>query len=180
MFIKEFLDMVKNVALGVIIALLIIKFVGNTAIVSQVSMQPTLVEGDVLWVEKITPNFGNLKRGDIITIYAPKVIPGEGHTLVKRIVALENDHILFKNGKVYVNGFALKEDYILGNNTTAPSNPSYNNIIIQPGYLYALGDNRVANIWDSRNMGQISKHEITGRVIFRFYPLKKLGSMIKE
>ena len=73
MIIKEILDMIKNVALGVIIALLIIKFIGNTAIVSQVSMQTTLYQDDILWVEKITPTFGKLKRGDIVTIYAPKV-----------------------------------------------------------------------------------------------------------
>lgn len=180
MIIKEILDMIKNVALGVIIALLIIKFIGNTAIVSQVSMQTTLYQDDILWVEKITPTFGKLKRGDIVTIYAPKVIKGEGHTLVKRVIAVENDHILIKDGKVYVNGAAIKEDYIKGNFTTSPTNPKYNDLTVSPGCVYVLGDNRSVGIWDSRNMGQITKEELTGRVIFRFYPYKKIGLMIKN
>jgi hypothetical protein len=38
----------------------------------------------------ITPTFGKLKRGDIVTIYAPRDIDDQDHSLVKRVVAVES------------------------------------------------------------------------------------------
>ncbi|MEN8907790.1 MAG: signal peptidase I [Clostridiales bacterium] len=180
MILKEIIDMVKNIAYGVLIALFIIKFIGGTAIVSQISMQTTLYDGDILWVEKITPTFGKLKRGDIITIYAPKIITGQGNTLVKRIVAVEGDHLLIKNGKVFVNGAAIEENYTKGDYTRPPNEPKNNDIIISSDYIYCLGDNRTDPIHDSRSMGEIDLNNITGRVLFRFYPLKKIGSLVNK
>jgi len=84
--------------------------------VNQYSMQKTLYEGDILWVEKITPLLGTLHRGDIITIYAPEV-KFENFILVKRVVAVANDYIEIKDGKVFVNGAALDEKYIKGDYT---------------------------------------------------------------
>jgi signal peptidase I len=180
MILKEIIDMIKNIAYGVLIALFIIKFIGGTAIVSQISMQTTLYDGEVLWVEKITPNFGTLRRGDIVTIYAPKIIKDQGNTLVKRIVAVEGDHLLIENGMVYVNGAAIKEEYTKGDYTDPPDDSKNNDIIISPGCIYCLGDNRTDPIHDSRDMGEIDLQNITGRVLFRFHPVKKMGLLVKD
>ena len=179
MVVKEIINLIKNMALGVIISLLIIRFIGTSAMVFQESMQPTLIQNDILWVEKITPTFGNLKRGDIVTIYAPDIITTESNSLVKRVVAIENDHVLIKDGKVYINGSEIKEDYIKGTYTQPPTNPKHNNLIISPGHIYVLGDNRSIPIHDSRDMGQIANENVTGRIIFLIVSIQKIGSLIK-
>jgi len=97
-------------------------------------MQTTLYQNDILWVEKITPVFGTLHRGDIVTIYAPDALEQfKNFVLVKRVVAVENDFIEIKDGKVFVNGSALDEKYTLGNYTKPPSNARHNAIKIAPG-----------------------------------------------
>jgi signal peptidase I len=177
MILKEIIQMIKNVAIGVIISVFIIHFIGGMATVSQESMQNTLFEGQVLWIEKISTTLDLLKRGDIITIYAPKYITYGSHTLVKRIIAVEGDHVLIKDGKVYVNGSIIKEPYIKGNYTRV-ENEKFNNIIISKGYLYALGDNRSRPIIDSRTMGQISLKDVTGRALVRVYPFDKIKILV--
>ncbi|MEN8907789.1 MAG: signal peptidase I [Clostridiales bacterium] len=180
MILKEIIDMIKNIAYGIIIALFIIQFIGQTSIVYDVSMQTSLYDGDIVWMEKITPTFKKFKRGDIVTIYSPKIKLDHGDTLVKRVVAIEGDHLLIKDGKVFVNGIVLEENYTKGNYTKAPEESKNNNIIIKSDYIYCLGDNRTTNIYDSRNMGEIDLNNITGRLLFRFYPFKKAGSLLKK
>jgi signal peptidase I len=181
MIFKEILDSIKHIALAVIIALIITRYIGQTAIVNQYSMQKTLYQNDVLWIEKITPLLGKLRRGDIVTVYAPVQLPtNEGHTLIKRIAAIPGDYIEIKNGKVFVNGAALKEPYIKGDYTTEPENPKYNSLIVPTGKYYVLGDNRYDSIIDSRSMGLVDANDIKARAIFRFFPLKSMGSLVRK
>lgn len=46
------------------------------------SMYPTFQEGDFIIVDKITPNFGTLKRGDIV-VFVP---PGKDIPYIKRVI----------------------------------------------------------------------------------------------
>lgn len=177
---KNIVGTLKTLCFGVAVALFIVKFIGFLSIVSQSSMQNMLFDGDILWVEKVSTFTNTLKRGDIITL-TPSVFASENskYSIVKRIIAIENDHVSIKNGRVFVNGVAIKENYIKGISTTSPASNANNNITISHGNVYILGDNRSIPIYDSRNLGQISTKDITGRVLFRFYPLNKIGLLVK-
>jgi len=136
-------------------------------------MEPTLLNDDNLWVEKISPRLGNIQRGDIVTISVPE---SENSPLVKRIIALENDTIEIRDGQVYINGKVLKEDYLLENKTDMLFNSQYNNIEIPKGYVYVMGDNRQYSN-DSRYIGPVKASKIIGRVILRIYPFNRLGPL---
>ena len=69
-------------------------------IVHDISMEPTLTEGDNVLVEKLGPRFDWLGRGDIIVFR----FPGESKQLIKRLVAIEGDRVEVIDGKLYVNG----------------------------------------------------------------------------
>ena len=169
--VREILDWTLHILIAVVIAFLIATFVAQRTIVHDVSMQPTLYEGDNLIVEKISPKIGKLKRGDIIVFYEPQ---GE-RQLIKRVIAVEGDTVDIKDGKVFVNGDALEEGYIKGD-FTPPG--EYANLTVGEDELFVLGDNRM-NSRDSRNLGTIDISQVTGKAIFRFYPFNKIGVLKK-
>jgi signal peptidase I len=132
-------------------------------------MQPTLVEGDYLVVEKLSPKLGGLHRGDIIVFDVPQ----EHRLLIKRLIALEGDKLEIKDGKVFVNGAESKVVDLKGVETLA-DNQEFGNMTIPKGYIYAMGDNRPRSN-DSRVLGPIETKRITGRAIFRLFPFNRIG-----
>ena len=82
------------------------------------SMRPTLIEGDVVFVNRLAYNLklpltdvvlapiADPKRGDIVTFTSPK----DGTRLIKRIVGLPGDRIAMHDDVLTVNGVAAKYD----------------------------------------------------------------------
>ncbi|NJD02644.1 MAG: signal peptidase I [Ruminiclostridium sp.] len=168
--VKEALDWILHIGIAVLIGVLIVTFVAQRTLVHDISMQPTLVEGDNLVVEKLSAKLGGLHKGDIIVFYVPE----ENRQLIKRLIAVEGDKVEIKNGKVYINDKAVKEDYLRGVETQPLGFPEYDSLIVPKGFVYVLGDNR-PNSKDSRSIGPVEASRISGRAIFRFYPFNKAG-----
>lgn len=129
------------------------------------SMNPTLSEGDiVLCIRK-----SNIERGDIIAFYYNNKI------LIKRVIGLSSDWInIDKEGNVYVNDILFKETYIK-EKSYGESNIKYPYQVPDDTY-FVLGDDRKSSI-DSRNsiISVISKEDIVGKIIFKLWPIKKIG-----
>lgn len=122
------------------------------------TVKKTLVKGDTLILDKVA----KIKRGDII------VFDKHGEkNLVKRVIAVAGDTVTIKNGKVYLNGEELVENYTIGS-TYAYGGPSYDDteitIVVESGHVYCLGDNR-ENSLDSRSIGTISLDDVIGKCI---------------
>lgn len=76
------------------------------------SMRPTLLEGDVVFVDRLAydlkipltdhslARLGEPQRGDVVTFSSPK----DGTRLIKRIVALPGDRVEVRGGRLFVNG----------------------------------------------------------------------------
>jgi len=93
---------------------------------------------------------------------------------IKRVIGVEGDRVQIKNGKVYVNGQKLQEEYLLeGTNTKSVF---YNDITVPEGYVYVMGDNRDESM-DSRTFGCIPLEKIEGKVILRYWPLNEFGGV---
>lgn len=148
-------------------------FVIQRTIVDKYSMEPTLYMGDNLWVEKLSTRFGNIDRGDIVTISVPGILPEGEDIIIKRVIGLEGEQVEIKDGKVYIDGKALKEDYTKEGITDA-KNMGYDKIKVPEGQVYVLGDNRL-NSLDSRIIGPVNMDQLTGKAVLRFYPLNKIG-----
>lgn len=93
---------------------------------------------------------------------------------IKRVIALEGDHVKIEDNKVYVNGEILKEDY-LSTDVVTVSNV-FNDFIVPEGYVFAMGDNRTKST-DCREFGCIPLEKIEGIVAFRFWPLDTFGAV---
>lgn len=94
---------------------------------------------------------------------------------IKRVIAIEGDHVKIENGKVYVNGILQEEKYLRDDVNTESTR--YNDFIVPKGYVFAMGDNRTKST-DCREFGCVPYNKIEGIVAFRFWPLSQFG-MIK-
>ena len=101
----------------IVIALFIITFSVQPFRIPSASMEPTLLVGDFLLVNKqVSPEVSprvfaptsQIHRGDLIVFHYP-VNPSL--QLVKRVVGLPGYHLRLRDGHVYVDGHALPEPY---------------------------------------------------------------------
>ncbi len=172
----------------------------NTAVfattqVRQTSMQNTLMEGQHLFVEKLSYAFGEPSRGDIIVfledkypenyfdrikVYLTDVSeifkPVESKTnirLVKRVIATAGDEVDIRDGKVYLNEEELSEPYVKG--LTYQREQPFP-LKLKDGEFLVLGDNREVSK-DSRTFGVIDRRQVEGKAVFRLWPLNKFGTL---
>lgn len=149
---------------------LVIKFVGQRTIVIGDSMNPTLQDGENLITDKITYRFKEPKRFDII------VFPYKDNTsklLIKRIIGMPGETVQIENGRVYINGHELNEDY--GNAVMNDGGIAANAITLGEDEYFVLGDNR-NNSQDSRfaSVGNVHRSDIIGRAWLRIWPLDEV------
>ena len=97
-------------------------------------------------------------------------------SFIKRVIGLPGDHIEIKNARVYVNGDPIKENYLDAGTVTDSASGLFTDIVVPDGYVYVLGDNREVSC-DSRLFGCIPVEKIEGKAVFRFWPLKKIGTL---
>ncbi len=95
-------------------------------------------------------------------------------SFIKRIVATAGDHVVIKEGKVYVNGHQLIEDYLPEGTETYSDN--YNDFVVPDGYVFAMGDNRAVSL-DCRAFGCVPIDKIESKVVLRFFPFDKFGGV---
>lgn len=96
---------------------------------------------------------------------------------IKRVIGLPGEHLVIENGKVYINGKELEESY-LAEDVVTDSTPAgvYMDVVIPEGYVFVMGDNRKAST-DSRAFGCVPISKIESRVVLRFWPLNKFGTI---
>ncbi len=165
---KEIFEWIKEIVIALIIVAFITTFIGQMTNVVGQSMVPTLNDSDRLIVEKLTKRFGEYDRYDII------VFPHEKDILyIKRIIALPNDKVDIKDGKVFVNDEPIDDKYVFEEiDKYGDSLP----LTVPEGQYFVLGDNR-NNSYDSRylDVGTIKREDIIGKAVFRLWPLSKIG-----
>lgn len=95
---------------------------------------------------------------------------------IKRVIGLPGEHVKIENGKVYINGEELKEDYLQPGVITDDLNGAFTDIIVPEGYLFLMGDNRSGSS-DCRRFGCIPIEKMEGKVWIRFWPLNLFGKV---
>ena len=93
-------------------------------------------------------------------------------SFIKRVIAIEGDHVKIEDNKVYVNGKLLNEEYLSSDVITVSN--KFNDFIVPEGYIFAMGDNRTKST-DCRDFGCVPLNKVEGIVIFRFWPLNTWG-----
>jgi signal peptidase I len=195
MILKETAEWLITFTGAFLIVMILNTKVFATTQVQQSSMQDTLMEGQHLFIEKVTYDFSNPSRGDIIVFLDNKSVknyfqeikifltdvteafkPLEEKSnvrLVKRVIGIPGDVVDIKDGSVFVNGNKLNEPYTKG--ITFKRDMEFPAKVPKGKYI-VMGDNREVSK-DSRTFGFIDRSEVEGKAVFRLWPLNKVGSV---
>ena len=134
-------------------------------------MVPTLLDGDIMILDKIGYRINGLKRFDIV------VIKYNNEKIIKRVIGLPGDYIEYKDNILYVNWKEIKEEYKRDiTNNFSLKDLGYEKIP-ENKYL-VLGDNRSISK-DSRIIGLIDKEDIEGYTGIIVFPFKRIGNVIE-
>ena len=99
---------------------------------------------------------------------------------IKRVIALPGEHVEIKEGKVFINGEELEEDYLQDGIVTDVSNTElytgFDDFIVPDNCVFAMGDNRPHST-DCRAFGCIPLEKIESKVAIRIWPLSLWGKV---
>lgn len=173
---KELLEWIITIAAAGVLAFIINVF-GGFAVVEGPSMMPTLQDKDILIRASYLTK--EPKRGDIIAFKTDMTHPfkiyrmlGIKKALVKRIIGLPGDHVVVKDGLVYVNNIQLQENQLMDGTTSGEVD-----VVVTEGSLFVMGDNR-QNSNDSRGeVGLVSVKSIIGRIAYRIFPFNTMQKL---
>lgn len=165
-------EIVVTVALAIVLYLVIQTFVAQTYRVEMESMEPTLLPGQYLLIDKLTPRVDDYSRGDIVVFHPPDGSP-DAIPLIKRVIGVGGDHLAIRGGAVYVNGVRLDEPYLNSDGLTEPLTKQ-SSWDVPKGSLFVMGDHRSVS-QDSRLFGFVQVDQVIGRAWLRLWPLDGLG-----
>lgn len=191
--LRTVVEWIVVIAAAVVVALVIRTFVAQAFYIPSESMEPLLQRNDRVVVDKLTYDFDDISRGDVIVFEKPASAPGSDIAdLIKRVVGLPGDSVVVDGGVVYINGSLLEEPYLPegtftgqgsgtpqpGSTGSAPRCGVADPCVVPDGYVFVMGDNR-SNSKDSRwtDLGYVSSDQLVGRAFVRVWPLDRLGGI---
>jgi len=172
-------DVLVILLVAILVSFLVKTFLVRSFYIPSGSMENTLLKGDRILVDELTPRFGNYERGDVVvfkdpggwlpTTYRPDEPPltaavdwlgslvglsasdSEDH-LIKRVIGLPGDHVVCCNtlGQVTVNDVPIDEtSYVALSPSQSAPDEFDYDVTVPDGSVWVLGDNR-DNSQDSR------------------------------
>ena len=195
---SEVFELVKMVALFLIIFWGLKSFVIGGYEVQGPSMYPTLEDKERILVMKlphrisqlpIFKGFTAIDPGDIV-VFDSQI--EENKRYVKRVIAVgpkrtgprpvnaseTNDtpapgskKVVFDHGAIFVDNHRVEESYL---QPEERNSLDFHEAYVEPGEYYVLGDHRSVSR-DSRSFDAVDDSQIVGHAVFRFWPLSRIG-----
>jgi signal peptidase I len=160
----------RDLVISLAISAFIIVFLYQPVKVEGTSMMPSLDDQERIFINKFVYRLEPIQRGDIVVFRYPR---DPAKSFIKRVVGLAGDHVRIVDGRVYVNGKMLVEDYVPG---AYQDERSYSEIVVPPDSYFVLGDHRSLSN-DSRDFGPVDSSYIYGKAVFGYWPVDKVGRL---
>jgi signal peptidase I len=156
-----------HLAIIILILYMLINLMIPRFVVEGNSMEPNFHDHERIIVSRLDYILGSPQRGHVIVFRHEA-----GTYLIKRIVGLPGEQVELHDGKVYIDGTPLTENYVSGLCETF----SCRNQIwtLDDDQYFVLGDNRNSSL-DSHQFGPIRGDQIVGRVRMRYWPLEEMN-----
>ena len=177
-------DWVESIVVAFILAMIIRTFVIQAFKIPSGSMRSTLLEGDLILVNKFIygakvpladlslPAIRRPNRGDVIVFIYPE---NPKKDFIKRLVGLPGETLEIKNGTVYINDKPLL-DSIFNQRyyyNRGEFGQEGRKIKIPEDNFFVLGDNS-ASSQDSRYWGFVPRENILGKALVIYWPLQRI------
>jgi signal peptidase I len=178
---------------AVALALFVRTFVFQAFKIPTGSMEPNLLVGDHLIVNKMihAPAISgferlllpdrDIRRGDVVVFKYPE---DPERDFIKRVIGLPGDRLELRRKKVLINGQPIDEPYVHYFEPPNPDGPSrpddvreeYGPVTVPAGQYFMMGDNR-DNSQDSRFWGFMPQSYVKGKALFIYFSFKEGGSL---
>jgi signal peptidase I len=163
-------SLIETILVALVLAIVLYLFIMTPHEVVGSSMHPTYQNGEFLMANKITYQFAEPQRGDVIIFKY-----SDTQDFIKRIIGIPGDEVMIKDGKIYINGELLNEtDYL--DSSVITNGGSYihegQSIILSDTEYFVCGDNRT-NSSDSREFGPIEDTQIKGKAWIVYFPFNQ-------
>ncbi len=180
-FVKEY---VEPIVIAIMIALFVRAFVVQAFKIPSGSMEPTLLVGDYLLVNKFlygvripftdkkVLEFKKPQRGDIVVFIYPK---DRSKDYIKRVIGTEGEKVEIIRNKIYINDRLIEDPWGHYSEKNPlmryfPSMESFGPIVVPKDSLFVMGDNR-DNSQDSRFWGFVTLDEVKGKAFILYFSL---------
>jgi signal peptidase I len=160
----------RDLLISLAVSAFFIIFLYQPVKVEGTSMLPGLEDQERIFVNKFVYRWEPISRGDIVVFRYPR---DTSKSYIKRVVAVAGDHVVIDKGRVFVNGYYLDEPYVPPQYV---DQRSYSEIVVPNDSFFVLGDHRSMSS-DSRDFGPVSRDYITGKAVFIYWPVEKLGML---
>jgi signal peptidase I len=177
-------DWTESILIALVLAMVIRFFIIESFKIPTGSMRPTLLEGDLIMVNKFIygarvpfsklrlPELRKPKRGDVIVFIYPI---DRKKNFIKRLVAFPQETVEIKNGTIYINDQPLldpvfNQRYYYNRGEFSLEGKK---IVVPKDSLFVLGDNS-ASSQDSRYWGFVPKENLLGQAILIWWPPQRI------
>lgn len=174
---KFIFDVIQSVVFAISIFLFVYLLLFQPHKIKGNSMQPNYLDGEFLLTDKVSYRFNQPQRGDVIVFKAPV---NEEDDYIKRVIGLPGERVSIRDGKVYINGKLLDENYL---SPTLYTNagmflPNDREVLVPENHFFVMGDNRPYSS-DSRSWGFVPRENIIGKAWLIYWPPHKAGIIHK-
>jgi len=174
----------ESILVAFLLAMVIRTFVIQAFKIPTGSMRPTLLEGDLILVNKFIygakfpfvdfrlPALRQPNRGDVVVFIYPE---DSKKDFIKRLIAFPGETVEIKNGTLYINDSPLldpifNQRYYYNRGDFAIEGQK---ITVPKDSYFVLGDNS-ASSKDSRYWGYVPKENILGKAIIIYWPPNRI------
>ena len=160
----------RDLVIALSLLAFIIVFLYTPVKVEGTSMMPSLADQEHIFINKFVYRIEPIQRGDIIVFRYPR---DPVKSFIKRVIAVAGDHVRIDDGRVFLNGKLVVEDYVP---RAYQDDRSYPELVVPPDSYFVLGDHRSLSD-DSRDFGPVASSYIYGKAVFGYWPMEKVGRL---
>jgi signal peptidase I len=168
---RSLIEWVAVIVGALVVALVVKTFLVQAFYIPSESMVPTLEVRDRVLVNKLSYEFGDIARGDVVVFDRPGGPGPDGIAeLIKRVVAVGGETVEAHDNQVFVDGEPIEEGYLPDGTVTSDFGPE----TVPEDHVWVMGDNRSASD-DSRRFKSIPEDDVVGRAFVIIWPFSELG-----
>src|SRR3954447_26792544 len=160
----------RDLVISLAISAFIIVFLYQPVKVEGTSMMPSLDDQERIFINKFVYRIEPIQRGDIVVFRYPR---DPAKSFIKRVIGVAGDRVRIDDGRAFLNGKLVAEDYVP---QAYEDERSYPEITVPTESYFVLGDHRSLSN-DSRDFGPVDVGFIYGKAVFGYWPVEKVGRL---